>query len=204
MERILGHDPATTGLLLSPVPVALGVLAPISGVVTDRIGSRPPTIAGMAVAAVALLLLAAVPLAPAVVMVVALALLGIGLGLFTPPNNSAIMSSAPSHRLGVAGGILNMTRSLGTSLGVAATGVVLALRLSTHAGHAVHGTADLTPAVLLPAFRETLLFLAAIAALAAVISALRGAAGLARTAVPRGTSADATERALATAEAGGA
>src|SRR5439155_4179307 len=136
------------------------VLAPIAGVVTDRIGSRGPTIAGMAIAAVALLLLAAFPLAPVVVILVALTMLGIGLGLFTPPNNSAIMSSAPSHRLGVAGGILNMTRSLGTSLGVAAAGTILALRLSAHAGPVVHGTADVAPAGLLPAFRATLRLLA--------------------------------------------
>jgi MFS family permease len=204
MERILGHDPGTTGLLLSPVPISLGILAPISGIVTDRIGSRPPTITGMALGAVALVLLAAFPLAPAMVILVALALLGIGLGLFTPPNNSAIMSSAPSHRLGVAGGVLNMTRSLGTSLGVAATGAVLALRLSAHAGREVHGTEGISAAVLLPAFREALLFLAIIAALAAMISAMRGATGLATAGPTTDTREEAAERALAAAEASGA
>jgi EmrB/QacA subfamily drug resistance transporter len=205
MERILGQGPGATGLLLTPVPVALGVLAPIAGVITDRIGSRPPTVAGMAIATVALLLLAGAPLAPPMVILVALALLGIGLGLFTPPNNSAIMGSAPSHRLGIAGGILNMTRSLGTSLGVAATGAVLTLRLTAHAGHTVERTADVDPVVLLPAFRETLLFLAAIAAAAAVISALRGATRLAETTpqpeTSAGTSAGAAEPTLTPAEA---
>jgi hypothetical protein len=51
-------------------------------------------------------------------------LLGIGMGLFTPPNNSAIMGSAPKEKLGVAGGVLNMTRSLGLIFGVNISGVI--------------------------------------------------------------------------------
>jgi hypothetical protein len=85
------------------------------------------------------------------------------------------MGSAPTHRLGVAGGILNMTRSLGTSLGVAATGAVLAVRLAARMGAHVERTTDVPPALLLPAFRETLLFLAVLSAAAAAISLARGA-----------------------------
>jgi EmrB/QacA subfamily drug resistance transporter len=174
LERILGHTPNEAGLLLSPVPVALGVVAPLSGVVTDRLGSRLPTVVGMVLAGLALAGLAAFALVPLPMIVVLLGALGIGLGLFTPPNNSAIMSSAPSHRLGVAGGILNMTRSLGTSLGVALTGAILAAFLAAETGTHVEGTVNLAPATLAPAFRATALFLAVLAALAAVISLARG------------------------------
>jgi EmrB/QacA subfamily drug resistance transporter len=198
LERILRQPPGETGLLLSPVPLALGVVAPIAGTVTDRAGSRLPTVMGMALALVALMMLAFLPAAPAPVLAGALALLGAGLGLFTPPNNSAIMSSAPAHRLGVAGGILNMTRSLGTSCGVAATGAVLATRLAAHAGGRVGRTISLGPAVLLPAFRETMLFLALLAALGALISGVRGAT------VPGTGSQRSVEGRLAAAEAAGA
>jgi hypothetical protein len=67
-----------------------------------------------------------------------------------------------------------MTRSLGTSLGVAATGAVLAVRLAAHAGTHVESTVSLGPAVLTPAFRESALFLALIAVIAAAISLARG------------------------------
>lgn len=53
-----------------------------------------------------------------------LILLGAGMGLFTPPNNSAIMGSAPADKLGVAGGVLNMMRSLGLILGVDISGAI--------------------------------------------------------------------------------
>jgi EmrB/QacA subfamily drug resistance transporter len=173
LERSLGQSAAQTGLLLTPVPIALGVMAPIAGTLTDRIGPGPLTVAGMAIAALALAAFALVPNISLTLTLGLLAVLGIGLGLFTPPNNSAVMGSAPANRLGVAGGILNMTRSLGTSIGVAATGAVLAVRLSARLGVRVESTLDAPIAALVPAFHETLLFLAGLAMLAAVVSSTR-------------------------------
>ena len=173
LERILGQTAAQTGLLLTPIPIALGLLAPIAGTLTDRVGPTPPTVAGMASAAVALAALGAVQDLTLQATLGLLALLGIGLGLFTPPNNAAVMGSAPANRLGVAGGVLNMVRSLGTSLGVAATGAVLATRLSVRVGTQAAHTLQAPPATLLPAFHETLLFLAGVAVMAGLLSTAR-------------------------------
>jgi EmrB/QacA subfamily drug resistance transporter len=173
LERILGQTAAQAGLLLTPIPIALGLLAPISGALADRIGPVSLTVTGMASAAVALAALALLPDVPLPATLGLLALLGIGLGLFTPPNNAAVMGSAPPHRLGVAGGILNMARSIGTSLGVASTGAVLTVRLSMRLGTPVARTLDAPPAALLPSFHETLVFLAALAILAGLLSIVR-------------------------------
>ena len=173
LERVLDRSAQQTGLLLAPVPIALGLLAPLAGGVTDRIGARLPTIAGMLVSTVALLVLAAISVRILPLTVAELALLGVGLGLFTPPNNSEVMGSAPPGQLGVAGGVLNMTRSIGTSFGVAATGAVLTGLLAVQAGHAVARTQDAPPAALRAAFHESLVFLAALALLAALVSMAR-------------------------------
>ncbi|MBV9324156.1 MAG: DHA2 family efflux MFS transporter permease subunit [Chloroflexi bacterium] len=175
LERILDRTPAEAGLLLSPVPLALGIVAPLAGTLTDRFGSRLPTVTGMLLSAVALLALALLPDSGLSLMLVLLGVLGVGLGLFTPPNNSAIMGSAPQHRLGVAGGILNMTRGIGTSLGVALTGAILALLLSVYTGAHVESTVDADPAALELAFHQTLFCLGVLAAAAGVLSAVRGA-----------------------------
>jgi MFS family permease len=53
-----------------------------------------------------------------------LALTGLGLGAFTPANNAGIMSASPAGHAGVTGGMLNMTRGLGTALGVALAGAL--------------------------------------------------------------------------------
>jgi EmrB/QacA subfamily drug resistance transporter len=186
LERILGQTAAQTGLLLTPIPIALGLLAPVAGTLADRIGPAPPTVAGMAFAALALGLMALTPEASMVTTLMLLGMLGIGLGLFTPPNNAAVMGSAPANRLGVAGGVLNMTRSLGTSFGVGATGAVLTVALSSRVGARAASTLQAPPQALLPAFHEALLFLTGLAIVAGLLSTFRagGAASSPRRPLP--------------------
>ena len=130
----------------------------------------------MVLACGALLLLAGTIYAAApVALTVTLLLFGVGQGLFTAPNNSAIMGAAPAERLGVAGGVLNLMRSLGTSLGVAFASTLLAWRIAAEAGHA-ESTARASPHVLVNGVHDTLIFFAALALLAAVVSLARGRA----------------------------
>jgi EmrB/QacA subfamily drug resistance transporter len=175
LERVLGRTAVEAGVLLSPVPLALAVMAPLAGLLTDRRGARLPTVLGMLLSAAALVGLALFSAGDVRLIVLLLGLLGVGMGLFTPPNNSAVMGTAPANRLGVAGGILNMTRSLGTSLGIALTGALLGILLSAQTGEHVEGTLNVDPAVLQVAVQQTLLFLAAVAVAAGVLSGVRGA-----------------------------
>ncbi len=126
LEKVLGYGSELTGTLLTPVPLAMAVVAPFAGHASDRIGSRIMTTSGVLVAALAcgsLLFLDQAVHLPR--LVTGLVLLGVGMGLFTPPNNSAIMGSAPPDKLGVAGGVLNMMRSLGLIFGVDVSGALL-------------------------------------------------------------------------------
>lgn len=177
LERVNHETPLQAGLVLTMVPVALAVIAPISGSWSDRVGPRPPTVLGMSCATVAFVVLALLAgNANVIFMAPALALLGLGLGLFTPSNNSAIMGAAPPHRLGVASGILNMMRSLGTSMGVALSGTALSITLTIFAGaHA--STLSAPVAAFSAALRVSLLLLAVLSVAAALISTLRQAAG---------------------------
>ncbi|HVA06006.1 MAG TPA: MFS transporter [Acidimicrobiales bacterium] len=126
LERGLGQSVGRAGLELAAAPIALGLTAPLAGRLADRLGARPFTVAGMALAAAIMGLL--VILHGSVWQIVAeLALVGIALGLFTPPNNAAIMGSVPVEQSGVASGILNMTRGLGTAMGLAFSGLVFGL-----------------------------------------------------------------------------
>ena len=113
--------------------------------------------AGLAVVTAALAALAVSTPGQAIVLV-GLALAGTGLGLFTPANNAAIMASAPKDRAGVAGGVLNMARGLGTALGLAITGLVYGLAPMPRGG-----------------FRVEMVLLAAISAAAVMLAAARRA-----------------------------
>jgi EmrB/QacA subfamily drug resistance transporter len=122
-------QPGAAGLALTTLPVGLATVAPLAGRAADRLGARPLTVAGMLLSAVALVGLS-VGRNQLWAVVVALGVAGLGLGLFTPANNAAIMGTVPSYQAGSAGGILNMTRGVGTALGVA----VIALVYSAAAG----------------------------------------------------------------------
>lgn len=115
-ERHLGAP--ATGAILATVPLALGVVAPIAGSAGQKVGRHVLTGVGMAAATVALGAIAI--LQPVgLPLIGSLVLLGAGLGAFTPVNNTSVMSAAPRTASGVAAGLLNMTRGLGTSLGAA-------------------------------------------------------------------------------------
>jgi hypothetical protein len=60
---------------------------------------------------------------------------------FQSPNNTAIMAAAPRHRLGVANGMLSMSRVLGQLTGVSLMGAFFARRLQYFEGRAVDVTA---------------------------------------------------------------
>ncbi|WP_297376221.1 MFS transporter [Acidiferrobacter sp.] len=125
LEQVAGYNPVLTGSILTPIPLAMAIVAPFAGHISDKYGSRLMTMWGMVVCAFATLLLIFTGRAPnMLVLIVELVILGIGMGLFTPPNNSAIMGSVPRERLGVAGGILNMMRALGLIFGVDISGVI--------------------------------------------------------------------------------
>ncbi|MHB8642663.1 MAG: DHA2 family efflux MFS transporter permease subunit [Gaiellaceae bacterium] len=162
LERDRHFSPAAAGALLAALPVALGLAAPLAGRAADRVGPRPLTVGGMLVSAAALVLLAVFHTSTPG-LVAELALLGAGLGAFTPPNNSAIMTAAPRADAGVAGGTLNLTRGVATSLGL----TLAALAFGVAAG------ARPAPALAAQGFRNAMLVLAAAAFAAAVLAALR-------------------------------
>lgn len=163
LEADLGLSSAATGALLTALPIALGLTAPLAGHAADRLGPRAPTVAGMLVATLALALLA-FDHSSTLEVGIGLALLGVGLGLFTPANNAAIMGAAPPHHAGMASGVLNMTRGLGTSLGLSVTGLVFSFIAGAHAD----------PGLVAQGFGASALFLAGISGVAALLAALRG------------------------------
>jgi MFS family permease len=154
---------AITGLELSILPVAFGMVAPFAGRAADHLGARVPTVVGMLLAAASLAILALLHPAGALLLL-PLASLGAGLGIFTPANNAAIMGGAPRRQAGAASGVLNMTRGMGTAMGQAVAALILSL--------AAAGLAH--PAALVSGFGACVLFLAVVALAAAGLAALRG------------------------------
>jgi EmrB/QacA subfamily drug resistance transporter len=173
--RVYQDSILAAGLRLSIVPVMLGIVAPLAGALYDRLGARALTASGMLVCMGALVLLfAAMDGTPesALPVMLALAVFGVGQGLFISPNNSAIVAAAPPSLTGEAGGLLNVTRSLGISIGVAAASSLLAWRLAVLTGGG-HNTLHAGARDLLSASRDVIVLLGAFAAVAGALSLTR-------------------------------
>ena len=99
----------------------------------------------------------------------ALAIFGIGQGLFISPNNSAIVAAAPAQLTGEAGGLLNVTRSCGISVGIAAASSLLAWRLAALTGSG-HNTLHADAHQLLSAGHDVIVLLGGFAAIAGLAS----------------------------------
>ena len=124
-EELRGFSTAHSGWLLTPMPLALAIVAPIAGAASDRFGSRFVAPLGLAVNAGALFLLARLDATSSTVDIVwRLALAGVGQGLFQAPNTRAVMEAAPEAEQGAASGILATARITGQALSVAVAGAV--------------------------------------------------------------------------------
>jgi EmrB/QacA subfamily drug resistance transporter len=130
LQDVQGLQPETTGLFMMSMSIGMAVLAPVSGWLSDRFGSRLLSTAGMLVVSFGLLLLSRLNATSSAQDVISrLALVGIGFGLFAAPNTSAIMGSVKREKLGVAAGTVSTMRSLGQSIGLALVGAVIATAL---------------------------------------------------------------------------
>ncbi|MBO6087978.1 MFS transporter [bacterium] len=122
LQEIQGHNSMTAGLLILSYSAVLSVVAPIAGRLSGKYGSRYLTLAGASVYCMALFLFVIFSTkAPMWQIVVASGIMGIGNGLFQSPSNNAIMTSVEKTELGIASGILALSRNLGNILGVAVT-----------------------------------------------------------------------------------
>jgi hypothetical protein len=95
----------------------------------------------------------------------ALAVVGLGIGLFTSPNNSAVMGAVPARRRGVASGVLATARTLGNVLGIGMAGAIFSTVM------AASGVVE--PSTVIAAVSAGLLASSATALLGAVTSATR-------------------------------
>ncbi|WP_421992110.1 MFS transporter [Roseococcus sp.] len=112
-----GFSPVQIGLIITPYPLAIGLLAPIAGRLSDRLPSAIPCAIGGVTMASAMALLSFLPADRPELICPTLLLAGIGFGFFQAPNNRAIVISAPRARAGGAGGLQSTARVLGQTFG---------------------------------------------------------------------------------------
>lgn len=184
-EQLRGFSASLSGVLLTPLPLTIAVVAPWSGALADRFGSRWLASAGLAITCLGLLLLARLDTQISVWGIVwRLAVIGLGQGLFQAPNAQALMNAAPTNEQGESSGLLATGRVVGQSLSVAITGAIFASSggamagqmLATAAPSATLSAAEINTLqhIFLGSFRSALSVCAVFAALGILTALVRG------------------------------
>lgn len=128
LQYLHGLDARSAGLVMISQPIAMTLLSPVAGRLSDK--RNPGVIAsvGMALTATGLILLCFITQdTPHYLIIPLLILMGTGFGLFSSPNSNAIMSSVEKKHLGVASGVVGTMRMVGQMLSMGIAMMLLAL-----------------------------------------------------------------------------
>jgi EmrB/QacA subfamily drug resistance transporter len=126
LEGIYGLKILTASYLIVPYAVALAVVGPFGGILTDRFGARRLSTLGLLLQIVAILALSRLTTGTTLWTLALLELLlGVGGGLFWPANASLIMTSSPQRRFGIGSGIMNTFQNTGNVLSFAVSLVTI-------------------------------------------------------------------------------
>ena len=137
-QDVLKLSPAATGLFMMVSPVVLSIVAPISGYMSDKVGSEILTLIGLSFTSVGLFLISSLnEKSSLIILVVYIVVMTLGNGMFQSPNNSLVMSTVPKNKLGIAGSVNALIRNLGIVLGTSAATLLLYNRMSYKIGYRV-------------------------------------------------------------------
>jgi EmrB/QacA subfamily drug resistance transporter len=130
LQEVRGYSALTAGLFLVPMALLMACSAPLCGRVIAAHGTRVPLlIAGTGITAGGVLLTFLTAASPAWYVLLSCVVLGAGMGWVNAPVTNNAVSGMPRSRAGTASGIASTSRQVGSSLGVAVTGSVLAVGL---------------------------------------------------------------------------
>ena len=168
---------------MTPFPIVLAIVAPLSGSLADRYGTRWLAAGGLTIACIGLVLISQLNAHSSIFDIVwRLVFTGIGQAIFQSPNSSALLGSAPRNQQGSASGFLATGRTMGQSLSVAIAGAIFVglggatAGLSLAANHGQIAAAQLAALqqTFSSSFQATFIVCACIAAIGIFTSLVRG------------------------------
>jgi MFS family permease len=145
MQNILGYTALQAGVRFLPSTLMIIIIAPIAGRLADRIGPKPPIMAGLSLLALSLFLQSQITVHSGYgTLLPAFILLGVGIALTMSPMSTAAMNAVDVTKAGVASGVLSMGRMVGGSLGVAVTGALFQGAFTNRLDQLMSGTSKAT------------------------------------------------------------
>lgn len=120
LQGIKSMNPFQAGVMLTPFALAMMIAAPISGILSDKYGSRELSTIGLLVMAAGLFGFTLIGAQTSLFDIILWQMImGFGSGMFNAPNNNAIMGSVPSNKRGVASSTRVMMNNAGSVVSIA-------------------------------------------------------------------------------------
>ena len=174
LQDVLKLSPGATGLFMMVYPLILTIVSPISGYLSDKIGSEFLTLVGLILNIIGLFLMSTLNEHSTLWTIgIFVAVLSVGNGLFQSPNTSLVMSTVPKNKLGIAGSINALVRNLGLVFGVSLATTLLYNRMSYKIGYHVVNYVEGKDDVFIYGMRYVYITAASICILGALITAFR-------------------------------
>ena len=153
LQNSLGYTAFQAGLLFLPMGVIQGLMAPVAGILSDRINPKIPAAAGILLMTLSFYLNHWLSLFSERSQIsAALIVRGFGMGLLFTPISTMALAQIPPRKMAQASGMFNVIRQIGGSFGVAMFGTLMTQRVIFHTttyGEAVDSYS--------PVFRNTIL-----------------------------------------------
>lgn len=174
LQYVMKLAPSVTGVLMMVSPIILSVVAPMSGYISDRIGSEVLTFLGLIGTSLGLFLISTLNEYSHIGALIAfIAIMTLGNGMFQSPNNSLVMSTVDTKKLGIAGSINALVRNLGMVFGISLSTTLLYNRMSSQIGYHVTGYIEGRDDIFVYGMQYVYVAAAIICALGAVLTAYR-------------------------------
>lgn len=171
LTNIGGLSPSKIGLIITPFPLVMGITAPLSGYLSERIKPVFLTTLGLSITSAGLFIMSGIGPETSLLQISSIqALMGLGSGLFQSPNNNSVISSVQREKMGVAGGMNALMRNIGMVTGTAMAVSIFENRRLGFLESILEPTAVQNTSAFIHGFHSAIITGAVIAAIGAFIS----------------------------------
>ncbi len=140
LQQVRGYGAFDTGLTLLAQALAAAVFMPIGGRLFDKIGARPPVVAGLLLVTASTFMLSYISVTTTGTdLIVPLAMRGAGMGLMMMSLNTHLLNAAPRELISRVTSLTNALQQVVASLAIASLATILTSRASTHLAAATAG-----------------------------------------------------------------
>lgn len=174
LQDVLKLTPSVAGLMMTVSPIVLAIVAPVSGYLSDKLGSEKISAIGLSIMTLGLFSLSIFKESTSLFLVaILIGSVSLGSGMFQSPNNSLIMSTVDKSKLGIAGSINGLIRNLGITTGIAFSTSLLYSIMSSKMGYRVSGYVEGRADVFIYAMRFVFIGIGVTCLIGAVLTLLR-------------------------------